>query len=88
MLVGILAGLAMFVGRKFWPFVVKQYERQAAELALSHEVNQKMIRDFLGALERRDAEFDKIVKAIDNLTINVDRLSNRIEILVQQSAQG
>lgn len=87
-LVGVLGGLALFVGRKFWPFVVKQFERQAAELALSHETNQKIIRDFLIAFERRDAEFDKIVQAVDKLTINVDRLSNRIEILIQQSGQG
>lgn len=80
-LVGTLAGLALFVGRKIWPFVIKQYERQAVELAASHATNQKLIQDFMEALARRDQEFGKLVLSMDRLAVNVERLTTRIERL-------
>ena len=82
-LVGIVGVLAVFVARKFWPFLVKQYERQAAELAKSHETNQKLIQDFMDALARRDLEFGKLVDSMDRLALNVARLTDRIEAFTE-----
>jgi hypothetical protein len=64
-------GLAYFVYKAVWPFVIKQVED--SKEAREHERGQ-----FLAALERRDAEFAKMVTALNELAIAVRQIEARV----------
>lgn len=64
MAIAVALGLAIFGYQAVWPFVVKQVEDSKAQ-----RENERV--QFLNALERRDAEFAKMVSALNDLTVAV-----------------
>jgi hypothetical protein len=69
--IAVALGLAYFVYKAVWPFVVKQVED-------SQEARAEERAQFLGALERRDAEFSRMVSALNELTVAVREIQQVI----------
>ncbi len=64
MAISVALGLSYFGYKAVWPFVVKQVEDS------QQQRDQERVL-FLSALERRDAEFAKVVSALNDLTVAV-----------------
>lgn len=71
-----LGGLAYFTVTRIWPFLVKQVEETNNE-------RKSERREFMNALERRDSEFEKVVKALESLSLVVRDFQERDELQVK-----
>lgn len=60
----ILVAMGYFILRHVWPFIVKQIEDNKNERITERD-------RFLVALERRDTEFEKVVRAVEQLALAV-----------------
>lgn len=70
--IAVALGLAFFGYQAVWPFLVKQVED-------SKQQREQERAQFLGALERRDAEFGKVVSALNDLTTAVREVQDRFK---------
>ena len=63
----VLVVVGIFFWKALWPLIVKHLEQTASFLKQSQEQNERLTREFLAALERRDANSAELNRQVEHI---------------------
>ena len=63
----VLIVLAFFFWKALWPLIIKHLEQTSEFLKQSREQNERLTKEFLNALERRDHNAAELTKQVEHI---------------------
>lgn len=69
--IALIGVIGWFLGYKVWPLIEKAWEDYKDQLRRSQEARDSALAQFDKALERRDAKFDIVVQALQDLSSEI-----------------